>query len=868
MINVSTAGKKSMKGLHLAIIFLLSTLFANGQLDLIGYVGNTGRESFTSILPLSDGTYLVAGTSSNLDWLPHNCPVTSLNGSDAINNITNDEKIGFILHLDEGLQQIIQVVHLPVGKVESIDFIKTNGLLGERTKQLYISGKFHHEDKSGFYIARLNGNFIDQIPKKLSWTKTITSGKSHLITQPWDIDHDGNIYVVEGIPYDQTNDLKLLRLKAENLSKEVIENWRTHEGIHVDDGAPISGHWTPAFAKNNVTPRHSYVLLSQKGCALRSWSSQAFNANGSDATGKPRKGHWPLDHFFATSCDPSFPSATQHGPGFTGLNRLYQENGQVAGVQINKLNGDIYLGINFKAATSQNNQINVPVIIAWKANGVLKWWDRLYNEGTTAGVNCDKKITALQLNPAQTKITVLAQQKGITDSPLYAGSANFKNNYTGIQSNDVGWLGNFSCNDGKLINSTFLTGVSSNSPQGSDRLKNASGFTDMNIGNPDMQLCYPGYKLSVNEKGQIALGLRSQYFPTTDNAYQEQGYDDLEDMGTQKAFSEYVVVLNDKLDELVCSSLLSAEWDRKANMAPTIFATSLLAFYPTDKGVIVLGQHNDINRDGIPDNSSIPFHYQKNTTKQPIDASMLAWGKNELQKNDGQTALLAYLTYNKKLTASFSQASFTKNCIGSKIQMKDESFSFSGIASWKWDFGVDANPQKSTSQNPEVSWLSAGLKNISLIVTDSTGQSDSISQSYQFNLLPKFTFEISSNTEPISSPLQLSAQGSDDYQYTWKITNPTTNTIQLIDGKETEVEIDNALAEGSLYLIELTATNGSCQKIISKQVTVFKNKEELNASFSVNTTTTDEVNVCTAQTVSFASQENQSLIKKMEMVFW
>ena len=73
-------------------------------------------------------------------------------------------------------------------------------------------------------------------------------------------------------------------------------------------------------------------------------------------------------------------------------------------------------------------------------------------------------------------------------------------------------------------------------------------------------------------------------------------------------------------------------------------------------------------------------------------------------------------------TARFSFNPATPS-VGQTVAFTDSSVAGSGtINQWSWNFGTGATPSTSTTRNPTASYTTAGLKTISLTVTDSNGK--------------------------------------------------------------------------------------------------------------------------------------------------
>jgi chitodextrinase len=70
-------------------------------------------------------------------------------------------------------------------------------------------------------------------------------------------------------------------------------------------------------------------------------------------------------------------------------------------------------------------------------------------------------------------------------------------------------------------------------------------------------------------------------------------------------------------------------------------------------------------------------------------------------------------------------ASFSSNIIGMNVSFKDASTDDKGVSKWAWNFGDNSS---STQPSPSHNYASAGTYNVSLTVTDTIGQSSSMSQ--------------------------------------------------------------------------------------------------------------------------------------------
>lgn len=145
-------------------------------------------------------------------------------------------------------------------------------------------------------------------------------------------------------------------------------------------------------------------------------------------------------------------------------------------------------------------------------------------------------------------------------------------------------------------------------------------------------------------------------------------------------------------------------------------------------------------------------------------------------------------------------AGFTNLNTGLSVDFTDLS---SGANSWAWDFG-DGNT--STTANPSNTYTSIGWYNISLIVSNSCGESDTIIDSIFVCTPPVAGFTVNSNGIDSISVTDISNYGS---EWDWDFGDGNTDTTQ----NPTHVYISN----GS-YAICLTATNACGNSTICDSV--------------------------------------------------
>lgn len=101
----------------LCIVFSFTVATVGAQ-NLVTYAGSAGRDRFTDVVQLSDGTFLLRGGAEDLSWVSITVPVSTLPATGITSSATGS--IGFILHLSRDLQTVLHVVRFPDGTVRDV----------------------------------------------------------------------------------------------------------------------------------------------------------------------------------------------------------------------------------------------------------------------------------------------------------------------------------------------------------------------------------------------------------------------------------------------------------------------------------------------------------------------------------------------------------------------------------------------------------------------------------------------------------------------------------------------------------------------------------------------------------------------------
>ncbi|CAN5645124.1 hypothetical protein BH11BAC1_BH11BAC1_09770 [soil metagenome] len=653
-----------MKKTFLLITATLLSLSVFAQTNIVTYAGGSGKETFYDVMQITDGSFLVVGYADNLNWVG-TAPQTQLTYSTTIPNSLGSNRYGFILHLSNDLQSILQVVHFPQGAVEDIRFIKTNSQPYFATGDLFISCNTSDTDPNngGYIIAKLDNNFINGIPSSLSWVNAVWAKSIAKETHPWDITSDGKIYYIGGEAYGY--DWSAIYCLNQNGHRTIVENWRTH---WLTNGTEWKG--TPASANPLGTidsVDFSGIVLKIWGrCDLRSWTIADYNLSQPDENGGTKKGKWPLDILFDAPCDPLNPTAIS--PGYTGYSASGTPVYGGSSISIDRRNNDVYIGMNFKSVLPNGGLPDFePAVIAMDSSGNLKWWSRLYHEitppGDTVNSSPDQFVDALAIDYSNNKLVVGARCHGNNVENFWEGNtinanasaSGFQNNFTGSQGNiHISWLGKLQLNNGVLTNSTYMAelaeGTGSLGTPHAD--PNIDGWPDPNTGWPDVNTTRMAKNnLKVSSNGDVCVLGVGRRTITTANAYQKMTKPN---SGGFSAWNSFARVYDSQFIVPKYSSLVVGVWDTLTQAGGG--NTDLFGIYKTNSGVICVGRQT-ADTSGTPNGNNIPV------------TNVTPWGTSTPQN---ESAILVYYQATNLLN---SNDSITTNIDESEQIISDDDIS-------------------------------------------------------------------------------------------------------------------------------------------------------------------------------------------------
>ncbi len=568
------------------------------------YVGNAGKEVFNDVVQLSDGTILIAGAADDMEWLSDQVSLIELGNTEMIANDQGTNHYAFLLHTTADLSEILNVIHLPLGSAEDIRFIKSTNAPRTETGELFISGNTQDSEDGGYFIGKLNNNFVGGIPTAFEWTCNVkcTADDYPKKYQPWDVDAEGRVYFVRGDSHDWSWSA-MYRLDV-NGALDVVDHWRTH--------------WKVAGGEFRGTPASSYVggidsidysgivFKRDQRCNLRSWTQADYELVQPDGNGGTKQGLWPLDVLFDGPCDPAGDAPT-NGPGYTGYSPGGGATYGPSSVCVDRRSGALYVGFNAKSILPDGNPDFEPAVMKMDSEGALLWWSRLYHEvrsdGSIHNSSPDQYIDALAIDYAlplpNSSLVVNARCHGNNVENLWEGNTiaadpdlySYQNQFTGSTGNiHISWLGKLDTENGDLQHSTYLGEMGQSTTGIGDPHPNPliNGWPNPNDAWMTLNTTRMVQNtLKVTTDGSVlVIGLARRPM-TTSNAYLSmpnpyyEGY---------SAWSSFVRQYNADFSVPQYSSIIRGVWDTLATEPP--YNVNLYNVFKTEQGILVVGKHD------------------------------------------------------------------------------------------------------------------------------------------------------------------------------------------------------------------------------------------------------------------------------------
>lgn len=411
---------------------------------------------------------LVIGVADDMNWIADGVPQITI----AASGITNGQGTGrtpFVLVLDSAAQNLVAVYNMPPNAAQDLRFIKLTNAPGQPTGDIYLSGTTEDANTGGYFIGKLNGNFVDALPTGFEWVmnEKAEAGSYPKLFQPWDVGGNGKVVNVWGDSHAY-NWSAIYRTDADG-DDELVPRWRNH---WTDVGGEFHGY--AADYSGVGTLGYSAIVFKRDGnrCGLRSPSSADYDAWLPDGNGGMKKGTWPMDALFASGCPPDGNNSTS-GPGYTGYSPAATFTYGPSSVCIDRRNNHMYIGFNMKSVLPGGEPDFEPAVMAMDADGELLWWSRLYHEVTPSGATMnsspDQYVDALAIDyssPVSSgELVVNARCHGNNVENLWEGdeiaanpdASGFQNRFTGNNGNiHISWLGKLTLADGTLMHSTYV----------------------------------------------------------------------------------------------------------------------------------------------------------------------------------------------------------------------------------------------------------------------------------------------------------------------------------------------------------------------------------------------------------------------------
>lgn len=591
--------------------------------DVVTYAG---AHQFHRIKRLSDGTLLLSGQATNLDWLPADTETTELVAAGI--DSASAGNIGLLVHVSADLSTILHVVHFPAGSVRDVVRMRSTEVPGEPTGELFISGRRDTADveNEGYYLAKLDNNFVDGPPSGVVWTYNVRgrprqaggfNGESHYKSrQPWDVQSDGRVVYGLGSEYDFSW-AAIERLSPEGVP-EKVPGW---PGQEWDDHSAV-------------------VMKAGRHGSLRSPTQADYDALLSDGNGRDdRQGTWPDDYYFSGPCPDK--DNCPGGPGYTGYRTSDKPTQRVGDIVIDRRSDTMYFGYSTQSVLPSNLPDFEPAVVAMDSEGYLLWWSRLYHEriekdggGFHQNSTPDQYVDDLEIDYTNDRLVVLARAHGNNVINFWSGdqiaaqpgASGFQNRFTGTSGNiHISWLGKLSLAEGTLHASTYVAeyvdGDNNYGAAFDDGL--LAGWPNPNAGWPDLNTTRCHGDLAVDGAGHVLVTCVGRRTMTTSNAYQQM----LKPGEGSSTWNAFARVYRPDLSGLVYSTLLVGTWDPEngAGGGNTELRGSVLI---DGVGLYTVGAHTT-DEEGMAKGNPVPV------------AEVPMWGQ---QAPDGETALVGYFS--------------------------------------------------------------------------------------------------------------------------------------------------------------------------------------------------------------------------------
>jgi hypothetical protein len=594
---------------------------------------------------LSDGTLLVGGQATSLEGIAQSIPRTQLSAEGL--NSASTGNIGILMHLSGDGKTILRLAHFAPGTARDVYRIRTTNIPGEPTGDIYFSGNRDVSDSAseGYYIARLNANFVSAPPTATQWVFNV--GDSTLSDfkkdQPWDVDNQGSVIYGQGKPF-HTKWAAIYKIDKYG-KPATVPFWRNHWYRTPLGEVSEFGGLLKDFNLDG-TPFSSGIVLKNGRGSLRSWTKEDYERELTDANGGKKRGTWPNDYYYKGP-----KGINDSVGGYTG----YRPNGtwitaRVGAITIDRRTNHLYFGYSVKSKLPDGNPDFEPAVVAMDHEGALKWWSRCYPEwidnnnngildaGDTKTSTPDQYIDGLSIDysaPAGGALVVVARCHGNNTINFWRGNkisyatnpgSSFQHQFTGTNGNiHISWIGRFSLDKEQIRHATYLAEVNEGqNPGGSYSSPLLQGWFNLNSGWADLNTTkVRPNSVACDEKGSVYVAAVGRRTITTSNAFQ-QNLKPGEGVG---CWNNFVRVYKADLTLPLYSSLLVGAWNTTDGSGGG--NVELMDICAKQGGLVTVGYHQAA-ADGSAKLNPMP------TANRP------SWGE---QTPSGESAVLAVVDF-------------------------------------------------------------------------------------------------------------------------------------------------------------------------------------------------------------------------------
>jgi hypothetical protein len=596
---------KKYTKIHIRFILFTVLLFSTvtKSQNIVNYAGGSAKERFYSVLMLSNKTLLVSGMAQDLNWVPSGVKKVELK-IDSIRSASAGNT-GFIMQLSADMKTILTILYFPTSTVRDIYKIQTTTIQGRVTGDIYISG---NRDVSvakddGYFIAKLNDNFVNAIPSGLAWSYNVPATGDHKSIQPWDVGSDGKVVFATGTPFNP-NWASIERLTSAG-KRDIVPNWPAHWSKTNKE------YDSTAVSYTNATDPLVYSAIVMKvgrNGSLRSKTLADYSAIIDDGNGSTKKGKYPDDYYFSGPCH---SKACAPGPGYTGYKPSGNPTQRVGAITIDREPNDIYYGYSTQSVLPSGLPDFEPAVVAMDKNGVMKWWSRLYKE-TVDNSTPDQYVDALAFDHISRMLIVLGRCHGNNTDNLWSGNtiaanpkaSGFQNQFTGNTGNiHISWLGKFRASDGALYNSTYVAEF----PEGANNYgpaltnPNLDKWPNPNAGWPNVNTTKCANTIAIGRDGTVTILATGRRTMTTKNAFQKMPIPGSSAKGT---WNYFVRTYASDLSRPLYSSLITGKWDTLSGAGGSNI--ELFGVCRTDSGVVAVGYHTADVTSGVAAGNPMP----------------------------------------------------------------------------------------------------------------------------------------------------------------------------------------------------------------------------------------------------------------------